>query len=172
MAKCPKTDESWTIIMQRPRTWALVADGVRARILRGLEGGAPVPQPPTELITRSRSQHLRDIMSDRPGRAHASDRGGRRSGMEPGSDPIRRDMQDFAHELMDRLNSHRRAGDFERLAIFAAPAMLGLLREAMPRAVRNTVFLERSQNLVQFDEAELRELVQREIGSQPGEVRA
>ena len=172
MAEWPHDDESGAIIMHRPRTWALVADGIRARILRGLEGGAPRPQPHTELITRSRAQHLRDIMSDRPGRAQASDRSGRRSAMEPGSDPIRRDMQDFARELMDRLDSHRRAGDFDRLAIFAAPTMLGLLREEMPQAVRNTVFLERSQNLVQFDEAELREVVKREIGSLPGEVSA
>lgn len=158
--------------MKRPRTWALVADGVRARILRGLEGGAPLPHPPGELISRSRSRHLRDVMSDRPGRTQSSDRSGRRSAMEPGSDPIRQDMRDFAHDLMDRLDSHRRAGDFERLAIFAAPAMLGLLREAMPQALRSTVILERSQNLVQSGEAELREIVRSEIGRFPGDMSA
>lgn len=158
--------------MHKPRTWALVADGVRARILRGLEGVTPVPQKPTELISRSRSRHLRDIMSDRPGRTQSSDRSSRRSGMEYGSDVIRQDMRDFAHDLMDRLNSHRCAGDFERLAIFAAPAMLGLLREEMPRAMRNTVVFERSQNLVQFDEADLREIVKKEIGAFPGDVSA
>ena len=149
--------------MHKPRTWALVADGVRARILRELEDGVPEPRPHTELISRSRSQHLRDIMSDKP----ASDRS---AGAGHGVDPIRQDMRDFARELVDRLNSHRRAGDFQRLAIFAAPAMLGLLREEMPRAVRDTVILERTRNLVRFDETELREIVKTEIGNLPGDV--
>jgi len=155
--------------MHRPRTWALVADGVRARILRALEGGMPPPDPPTELVSRSRSQHLRDVMSDKPGRTWASDHGGRRSGLECGTDPIRRDMRDFARDLMDRLDSHRRAGDFDRLAIFAAPAMLGLLREEMPRGIRATVFLERSKNLVHFAEPDLRDLVKTEIGTSPND---
>lgn len=149
--------------MYKPRTWALVADGVRARILRGRETGGPPPEPPTELISRSRSQNLRDFFSDRPGRLHAAARSGRRSAMEDGPDPIRQDMQDFAREIVDRLDSHRRAGDFERLAIFATPTMLGLLRDEMPRALRGTVILEMSRNLVPVGEMELRHLVREEI---------
>lgn len=159
-------------MIRKPRTWALVADGVRARILRDLEGGTPPPGPPTELVSRSRSQHLREIMSDRPGRTHASDRSGRRSAMEYGADPIRRDMRDFARDLMDRLDSHRRAGDFERVAIFAAPTMLGLLREEMPRALRDTVILERSRNFIPLGEADLRNIVQEEIRQTRGDARA
>jgi protein required for attachment to host cells len=112
------------------------------------------------------------MMSDKPGRTHASDRSGRRSGMEDGADPIKRDMQDFARELTDRLNSHRLAGDFERLAIFAAPAMLGLLREEMSHALRATVIIERDQNLMSLGEAELRATLKSEIANLRGNASA
>lgn len=149
--------------MHKPRTWALVADGVRARILRGLEDGAPPSFPPTELISRSRSQHLRDVMSDKPGRTQSSDHSGRRSSLDYGTDPIKEDMRDFAREIVDRLDSHRRARDFARLAIFAAPDMLGTLRQEMSRALKSTVFFERSQNLMHLREDDLRDRVVKEI---------
>lgn len=147
--------------MKKPKTWALVTNGVRARILRGLENG--VPDGPIELVSMARSTHLREIMADRSGRSFSSDRSGRRSAMEPGSDPIRRDMQDFARDTFETLEKHRREGGFERLAIFAAPKMLGILREEMPDTLRDCVFLERPLNLIHCPEAELRGTVYRTI---------
>ena len=157
--------------MYRSRTWALVADGVRARILRNLDDAAPPADPPTELISQSRSQHLRDVMAGGLVETQSPRRDDLGSEPDSGADAIRLDMRDFADELLDRLNSHRRAGDFERLAIFAAPAMLDLLREQMPRSLRNAVILESGRNLVHCDEARLRAFVKKEIGS-PGETTA
>jgi len=79
--------------------------------------------------------------------------------MEPGSDPILRDMQDFARDTLGVLEEHLRAGRLSRLAIFAAPKMLGVLRDEMPAALREAVILERDLNLVNLSEAELRETV-------------
>lgn len=138
-------------------TWALISNGVRARILRQLENsdaGAAI-----ELISRSRSTHLRESLSDRPGRNHALGPGARRSVMEPGSDPIRRDMQDFALQTLGLLEQHLRARDFNRLAIFASPRMLGILREEMPTALLPAVILERNFNLIQMPGPELRRVV-------------
>ena len=66
-------------------------------------------------------------------------------------------------ELLARLDSHRLAGELERLAIFAAPDMLGILRAEMPRSLRSRKTLERAQNLMPLNEAELREVVKSEI---------
>lgn len=151
--------------MARPKTWALVTNGVRARILPGLEGGAA--QEPIEIVSKSASPHLREIMSDRAGRSFASDASGRRSAMEPGSDPILRDMQDFAQETLDLLAARREAGEFSRLAIFAAPKMLGILRRQMPQALRAAVFLERDLNLINLSAAELRETVTKAMREEP-----
>lgn len=158
--------------MRRASTWALVADGVRARILRELEAGTDTSAPVSELVSRSRSQHLRDIMSDKPGGTRLPDRGGRRSAMDYSADPIRRDMQDFAREIIEHLDMHRRAGDFQSLAIFAAPHMLGILRQSTPPALGRTVILEDARNLVPLGEAELREVVREAIRSAPDGLRA
>ena len=148
-------------MMRGSRTWALVMDGTRARILRGVmdhDGEDTV-----ELVSRSPSTHLRDIMADRPGRSFSSGSAGRRSGKELGSDPILRDMQDFATETTDVLEKHRRAGDFARLAVFAEPKMLGILRAECPTALWDTVFLDMPLNLVALSERDLRSRVLAEI---------
>jgi protein required for attachment to host cells len=79
--------------------------------------------------------------------------------MGPGSDPIRRDMQDFALQTLGLLEVHLRARDFNRLAIFASPRMLGILREEMPTALHPAVILERDFNLIQMPGPELRRVV-------------
>jgi len=141
--------------MAGPDTWALVSNGVRARILRGLETGDS--KHSIELISKSKSTHLRDIMADQAGRSFASYGSGRRSAMEPGSDPILRDMQDFARETLSFLELHYRARDFRHLAIVASPKMLGILRQEMPPTLKDSVILEYPSNLVQLPQAELRE---------------
>lgn len=151
--------------MAATRLWALVTNGVRARILRGLENSDS--EEPIELISNADSVHLRDILSDRAGRSFASTDSGRRSAMEPGSDPILRDMQDFAGETLALLDRHYRTGDFGRLAILAAPKMLGLLRRQMPSTLRGSVVFERPINLIQLPERELRETVLRLLKAEP-----
>lgn len=146
-----------TLQATRKRTWALVTNGVRARILRGLEDGDP--QAPIELASEAPSTHLGDILPDRAGRSFSSDTSGRRAAMEPGSDPVQRAMQDFARRILSTLGDHQRAGRLTRLAIFAAPRMLGILRHEMPAHLAGIVILERDLNLINLPEAELREAV-------------
>lgn len=150
------------------KTWALVTNGVRARILRDLESGASAGS--IELVTKSDSTHLRDILTDKSGRSFASDGSGRRSVMEPGSDPILRDMQDFANDTWDRLSRHWKAGDFRRLAIFASPKMLGILRQYRPAFLTDAIMFERASNLVGMPEHDLRLEVLRQIKAKPEEA--
>ena len=138
----------------RYKTWALVCDGVRARILRDLEDGNS--HDPIELVSKAKSAHLRDYLSDKAGRSFASGADGRRSAMEPGSDPVLRDMQDFAHETLNVLQDHFRQGHLTRLAIFAAPKMLGVLRRKIPVPLKNAVILESDLNLINLPQADLR----------------
>ena len=143
--------------MAQSKTWALVTNGVHARILQGLEDGAS--DETIEIVSKADSTHLRDILSDKSGRSFASGSGGRRSAMEPGSDPILRDMQDFARSTLDVLEGHLRAGHLTRLAVFAAPKMLGILRREMPPAVGEVVFFEKDSNLIGLSEPDLRSAV-------------
>lgn len=146
-------------------TWALVMSGVRARILRGLEDADGTE--PVEIVSRAASTHLRDILSDKPGRSFSSGSSGRRSAMEPGADAVHRDMQDFARETADLLERHHRKGEFVRLAVFAEPKMLGILRAEAPATLWRSVFLELPANLIALPERELRERVREQICSNP-----
>lgn len=139
-------------------------NGVRARVLRGIDDADGEGQ--IELVSRAPSTHLRDIMADKAGRSFSSDGSGRRSAMEPGGDPVLRDMQDFAGDTADMLEKHRRAGDFQRLAIFAEPRMLGILRNEFPATLWATVFLDLPMNLVGLPEGELRDRVKDHINRQ------
>ena len=149
----------------RNKTWALVSDGVRARILRDLEDGNS--HDPIELVSKAKSTHLREYLSDKAGRSFASGADGRRSAMEPGSDPVLRDMQDFAQETFSVLEDHFRKRNLTRLAIFAAPKMLGVLRREIPASLKDAVTLERDLNLVNLPEADLRNAVIRALGKEP-----
>lgn len=147
--------------MQRQIVWALVLNATRARIVRDLD---PDPERKAgELVLRAEARKLRDIMTDKPGRSFASAGGGRRSGMDYASDPVEEDAIAFVREVISLLESHRRAEDFHRLAVFAAPAMLGHLRKEMPRALAATVILEETKNLMQEPEQPLRELIRAEV---------
>lgn len=142
-------------------TWALMLNGALCRVLRGVSGrGADAP---AELVLRSESRNLRDIMSDKPGRSFSSAGGGRRSAMEYSSDPLVEDQREFIRQVMDLLESHRRAGDFDKLAVFAEHDMLGHLRKMMPRTLADLVIREVPKNLLHLSAQELAEAVSREL---------
>ena len=122
--------------------------------MRGVEDGDG--EDTVELVSRATSTHLRDIMTDKPGRSFSSGATGRRSGIEMGSDPIQRDMQDFAGEAAEFLEKQRRGGDFARLAVFAEPKMLGILRKEAPATLWATVILDLPLNLIALSERDLR----------------
>jgi protein required for attachment to host cells len=141
------------------KTWALVLNGARCRILRGVSRKGDVA--PTELVLRSESRNLRDIMSDKPGRSFASAGGGRRSAMEYGSDPVAEDQREFMGQVIALLESHRRAGDFDKLVVFAEHDMLGLLRHMMPQSLADLVIREVPKNLLHLSAQDLAEVVSR-----------
>ena len=148
--------------MARIKTWALVTNGVLARILWGLEDGDS--EDPIEIVSKAESTHLRDILTDKAGRSLASGDSGRRSAMEPGSDAILCDMQDFARETLSVLETHHRVGRFTSLAVLAAPKMLGVLRQEMPSTLRKSIVLEKDVNLINLPEADFRDVVLNAIG--------
>lgn len=148
------------------KIWALVLNGARCRILRGVTGS--VDDAPSELVLRSESRNLRDIMADKPGRSFASAGGGRRSAMEYAGDPLVEDQRDFIRQIIALLESHRRAGDFDKLAVFAEHDMLGHLRQMMPQMLADMVICEVPKNLLHLSAQDLAEAVTRKLDDDPG----
>lgn len=143
------------------RTWALVMDGTRCRVLRGL--ATTKEDALTELVLRSEFRNLRDIMSDKPGRSFSSMGGGRRSAMEYSSDPITEDQREFIRQVIALLDSHRRAGEYDRLAVFAEHDILGHLRLMLPGTLHDMVICEVPKNLLQLSAADLRDAILQEL---------
>lgn len=147
------SEHSNTMKRDISRTWALVINGARCRILRGVSTNGKATL--AELVLRSEARNLREIMSDKPGRFFVSTGGGRRSAMAYASDPIAEDQRDFIRQVIALLESHRRAGDFDELAIFAERDILGHLRQMMPRTLSDLVSREVPKNLLHLSAQEL-----------------
>ncbi len=139
------------------RTWALVMDATRARILRRID--SVNGEEPVELVSKAGQKHLQANMIP----AQPPHPNGQPVAPVLKGDPVRDDMQDFAHQTLSYLDAHHRCDDFERLAIFASPAMLGTLLQALPAGLKRSVMMDGPLNLIALPEAELRARVRQLI---------
>ena len=142
------------------RTWALVIDARRARILRGFEN--PDGVPPQEMASEAASHHLRRLLDTDSTTVGASD---------AVVDPIMRDMVNFTRQILEFLDMHHRAGDFDQLAIIAAPPMLDVVRQDLSANLKRVVVMEHPFNLTAVPGPELFEDVGnliREARNRPG----
>ena len=144
--------------MKAKITWVLVADGARARIVRGLATDAEAADRPEDLVFEIDHKQLREIMADRPGRSFASE-GARRSAMEYGSDPVAEQEAAFAGMLLGELERRHAAGEFDRLGIVAEPRMLGLIRQKLSPQLGRTVVKEISKDWTKLPPGELRKAI-------------
>ncbi len=83
--------------------------------------------------------------------------------MEYASDPIAEDQREFVRQVIALLESHRRAGDFDRLAVFAEHDILGHLRQLMPQSLRKIEILEVPKNLLHLSAPEISAAVSQEL---------
>ena len=131
--------------MKQLRTWVLIADGARARILEnhGPEHGMAAVDG-MEFTGDHSATH--DLVTDRQGRSFSS-QGPGRSAIEARTDPHRDLKTKFAHRLADVLASELEQDRYHRLIIVAAPATLGDLRHAISDKVRATIVGEVAHDL-------------------------
>lgn len=139
--------------MKNPRTWYVVMNSHRARILRNL----PNPQEalPVEISLEGRRRKMTDVIQDRPTRSFASAGGGRRSAVEPGSNPLQEDARVFMHELQEFLTKEATAEAFDRLVVVAPSDAMGIWRTHIPEELKDRIHQEIIRNLVLFPGREL-----------------
>lgn len=139
--------------MKVKRTWILIADGGRARVLEatGIGHGlheveaseAANPTPPAHLLGRAP-----------PGRVYESV-GHQRHGIEPRQDPHQALETSFACQLAATLDSALKRDAYDRLVVVAPARMLGDLRKALTPEVRNAVLAEVSKDLTKTPNDEI-----------------
>lgn len=139
--------------MKQLRTWILIADGARARIL---ENHGPnhslIAVEGMEFSADHSATH--DLVSDRQGRSFSS-HGHGRSAIEARSDPHQELKVHFAHHLAEVLSREFELGKFHRLILVAAPATLGELRATISPHVRATVVGEIPHDLTKTPNHEI-----------------
>lgn len=123
--------------MKHTKTWVLVADGSRARVLENLGPGKGLHQLPhsTESWLLAPSHELG---TDQPGRVFNST-GNVRHALEATTDAHREQKRAFAQHLVKELDARFAAKAFDRLVLVAPPAMLGDLRDALPAELSKSV---------------------------------
>lgn len=142
------------------KTWVVVAASSRARIF-SLEGGEALKEL-EDLTKPSARQHETDLTSDLPGRSFDSAGEGRHAMEEPTS-PKHREAIEFSREVAARLDQARTRNELERLAIVAAPAFLGLLRQHFTPELAKAVVLEIDKDLSRADSTEIRDHLPKRI---------
>lgn len=139
--------------MKPTRTWILIADGARARVVENLGPGKGVSEV-TGMEFSQPAERNRDIMSDRPGRSFES-ADNSRHGMEPPSDPKRLAEAAFVSDLASMLDEKFKAGAFDRLVLVAAPQALGDIRKALSSQLADAVYGELAKDLTKLPNNEL-----------------
>jgi protein required for attachment to host cells len=139
--------------MKATRTWILIADGARARILESTGKGHDV-HAVQSCDFSNETPPSRELGSDRPGRVVES-HGATRHAIEPRYDLHRGLETLFAHQLADILGQRLSEGSFDRLVIVAAPAMLGDLRKSLSAPLREKVVAEIAKDLTKVPNHEI-----------------
>ena len=139
--------------MKSVRTWVLIADGARARVLQNAGPGHGL-HPVEGLVFHGDHSATHDLVSDREGRSFRS-HGPGRSAIEAHSDPHRQLKKKFAHQLADMLADRLEQKTYDRLIIVAPPGALGDLRAAISDHVRARVVGEVAHDLTKTPNGEL-----------------
>ena len=134
--------------MKPVRTWILIADGARARIVKNTGPGRGV-EADTKLVFRNGHHKLQEIMADKPGRAFDSVGKGRHA-MAFGADAVREDELHFLQSLAERLEKEALADAYDRLILVAPPRVLGDLRPFLSKLVRKRIYEEIAKDLTQL----------------------
>lgn len=125
-------------------TWILVADNSRARIFSAAKAAGSIEEISTLTFPEGRL-HEGDLITDRGGRSH--DPGAGAHGVN-GEDIHKQDNAErFASLICEELEASRNQGQFRKLYILAAPALLGLLRKHLSPPLRQLVAGEFDKNL-------------------------
>jgi protein required for attachment to host cells len=139
--------------MKTNKTWVLIADGARARLVAA-EGHGKGLQLIEKLEFSADHSPNRELLHDKPARVFES-HGATRHGVEPKSDPHRELKRDFAQELSSVLDTNLSKHEFDKLVVVASPVTLGDLRRALSEAVKATVVAEVSKDLTKVPNHEI-----------------
>lgn len=136
-------------------TWVLVANGSEARVFNLTKRSEGLKLVSEHLHPASRMKGDQ-LASDRPGTYMGdSNSMGSGSGYEEATSPKDYEIDRFAHELADILNSGRTANSYARLAVVAPSAFRGLLNKHMHDQVKKLIAYQIDKDYTKVNERDL-----------------
>lgn len=127
------------------KLWLLATTSSEGKIIEVIKRGGSF-RLVKKLQHSEASQKNRDLQSDRPGRAFAS-QGTSRSAMSPQETPHEHAMKVFAKEIGETLDHGLKTNEFEQLIIVAPPHFLGALRSNFSDELKNSLLGEIDKDL-------------------------
>lgn len=135
------------------KTWVVVASAARARFFEVTGRLAPWREL-LDLVNSDDRLRRQEFVSDKPGRTVDSARGQHHT-LDPSADPKERAAEQFARQVVEKLEAGLYDKQFESLTVVAPPHFLGLLREQMGEALVRAVRDEVTKDLTREDAAGL-----------------
>jgi protein required for attachment to host cells len=136
------------------KTWVLVADGSRARILQRDEGGRKQLRTIEGMTFAHDLPKTSEVARDRLPRTFESV-GNTRHAVASEIDPHREEKRKFASELAHALDAELMKKSFDHLIVVAPAQMLGDLRSALSRAVRERTTTDVVLDLTKVPDADI-----------------
>jgi protein required for attachment to host cells len=139
--------------MKHPRTWYLVTDGGRARIVRKQDEHDAFDTI-REFVSADIHRHSHELGTDRPGRTHES-AGSAHHAVQPREDLHRANKRAFVDEVAKAVNDADAGGEFDRLILVAPAHALGELHHALDAATQRKIAGELQKDLTNVPNADL-----------------
>lgn len=134
--------------------WIVVSNSACARIFKA-ESAQSLVEVDTLLHPASRL-HSKDLGSDRPGRQfESSPQNGARHSMEPKTTPQDVEINEFAKQLADHLNSAAAKDKVRKIYLAANPAFLGLLRKNFSGLTSQVIVEEINKDITHLKPSEI-----------------
>ncbi len=134
--------------MKAKRTWVLVADGARGRILKRDSPATGLKAWPEGEFSHE-VHRTRELGADRPGRVYERANAAHHA-IEPHADWSRQEKQQFARLLAEFLEKGAQRDAFDRLILVAPPRALGDLRASLGRHARERLAGELAHDLTEL----------------------
>ena len=139
--------------MKHPRTWYVVADGGRARILQKRET-EDMFDTLRELVSADIHRHTRELGTERPGRTHESANSAHHA-VEPRQDLHRAEKRNFVYELAEALNEANAGDEFDQLILVAPAHALRELHQALNALTQRKIAAQLQKDLTHVPAGDL-----------------
>lgn len=139
--------------MNHSKTWYVVADGGRARIVQKRDGQETFGTR-QEFVSADIHRHTHELGTERPGRARESGASARHA-VQPRQDLHRADKQNFVHEIAAALNQASARDEFDCLVLVAPPHPLGDLYQVLDAPTQRKITAQLQKDLTNIPDADL-----------------